>query len=495
MSMYHFSGQVISRSDGRSSVEAAAYRSAAKLVDNRTGETHDYRRKKGVTHSEILAPDHAPSWMLDRTRLWDSVEAIEKRKDAQLAREFNVAFPIELTYEQNLALMRDFVQVEFVERGMVADCNMHDLNSHNPHFHVMLSMRTIDGDGWGKKNRDWNQKELLEHWRKAWADTANKHLERAGRSERIDHRSLVDQGITDREPTRHLGPHAVAFEKRTGEKSRRREWIEERAQAAAAAKIQEATIAAEIVVAQREVEVLRLDLEEVRVPVEAKPEQDNIDSALSSDEIRLQLEQARQKLFDPHQKVAMSKAINGAKADLDKIVDKRVAVFERLWALRDDLDNRIPDERKQLQGVINAWRKKNFVRARLHDQGISKSAEIASYQRALSQIDQNKHGVGKRYYQELKVWNDLRDQHIDLEARIEKAISGGLAIMYAKLAPLQAEVDRLENELDQALAREQTRDAATMPDDSPEDLPNDVIDQDLPDDNGDRYQRYQRPRG
>src|SRR5262249_32986224 len=121
MAIYHFNGSVISRSQGRSSVASAAYRSASRLRDERQGTLHDYTRKEDVAHTEILLPENAPEWMGDRETLWNTVEAVEKRKDAQLAREFNFALPKELTIEQAIALAKEFVQQEFVDKGMVAD--------------------------------------------------------------------------------------------------------------------------------------------------------------------------------------------------------------------------------------------------------------------------------------------------------------------------------------------------------------------------------------
>src|SRR5262245_60211217 len=126
MAIYHFSGTVISRSQGRSAVACSAYRAAEKLQDDRTGREHDYTHKQDVTHTEILLPDNAPQWMADREKLWNVVEANEKRKDAQLAREFNFALPRELTLEQNIELAKDFVKEAFVSKGMVADLCIHN---------------------------------------------------------------------------------------------------------------------------------------------------------------------------------------------------------------------------------------------------------------------------------------------------------------------------------------------------------------------------------
>ena len=162
MAIYHFSGTIISRSQGRSAVACAAYRSAEKLVDERYKKTHDYTHKQDVAFTEILLPENAPSSMLNREKLWNAVEAIEKRKDAQLAREFNFALPCELTLEQNIALARDFVTQAFVSQGMVADLCIHNDKTGDgqlqPHAHVMLTLRKVTLDGFGQKERAWNAK-------------------------------------------------------------------------------------------------------------------------------------------------------------------------------------------------------------------------------------------------------------------------------------------------------------------------------------------------
>jgi hypothetical protein len=219
---YRLSAKVISRAKGQSSIASAAYRAAAQLHDIRTGETHDYTRKQGVVFSAIVAPDNAPDWMRDRGQLWQAVEAAEKRRDAQLAREVQLSLPHELTQEQREALLLGFVQEQFVNRGMIADVAIHlpdrDGDERNHHAHVMLTMRSLTGDGFGNKVRDWNDAETLLQWREQWAHHQNRALERHGHEARVDHRSFEDRGI-DREPTQHLGPTAADME-RNGKQSR-----------------------------------------------------------------------------------------------------------------------------------------------------------------------------------------------------------------------------------------------------------------------------------
>ncbi|EKN5411331.1 TPA: MobQ family relaxase [Klebsiella pneumoniae] len=195
MAIFHMSAQTISRSKGHSSVAAAAYRHGEKMTDEHTGEIHDYSKKKGVSDSVVLIPEGADKRFLKPEYLFNTIEKHEKRKDAQLAREFNIALPVEMTDEQKKALAIDFCNENFVKNGMIADIAFHKLDSDNPHFHVMLTTRklTPDGAGFGQKVREWNSKEQLQEWRKSWADTANEHLQAAGIDARIDHRSLKDQ--------------------------------------------------------------------------------------------------------------------------------------------------------------------------------------------------------------------------------------------------------------------------------------------------------------
>lgn len=227
MADYRFSAQAISRGKGQSSVASAAYRSASRLVDERTGEIHDYTRKQGVIHSEVLTPANTPEWMADRTQLWNAVEAVETRKNSQLAREIQLSLPHELTHDQRRELVRNFVQEQFVDRGMIADINIHlpdkQGDERNHHAHVMLTMRELTADGFHSKKatptaRSWNDDDLLKTWRAEWAHHQNRTLERHGHESRVDHRSYEERGI-DREPTQHRGAMADDME-RKGKRSR-----------------------------------------------------------------------------------------------------------------------------------------------------------------------------------------------------------------------------------------------------------------------------------
>ena len=213
MAIFHLEAKVISRSTGRSAVGSAAYRSGEKLRDERLNKFHDYRSKTDVFQSEILLPSGANVVFLDREALWNHVEFCERRKDAQLAREVVISLPRELSPEQNWELAREFVQNTFVSQGMIADVNLHlghRGQQDQPHVHVMLSLREVVDDGFGLKNRNWNQKGLLESWRKNWADCCNARLAELGHEARIDHRSLAEQGL-DLLPQKKMGPKDCSF--------------------------------------------------------------------------------------------------------------------------------------------------------------------------------------------------------------------------------------------------------------------------------------------
>lgn len=215
MAIYHLHVKVIGRKAGSSAVASAAYRSASRLRDERLDRVQDFSSKRGVVHSEVLLPDGAPEHLGDRERLWNDVEAFEVRKDAQLAREVEFAIPREMTQAQGSELARDFAQSEFVDQGMIADLNVHwdmaEDGMPKPHAHVMLTMRSVDENGFGKKVRDWNRTEMVERWRERWAEHVNERLAELDIDARIDHRSLEAQGI-GLEPQSQIGAPAQRIE-------------------------------------------------------------------------------------------------------------------------------------------------------------------------------------------------------------------------------------------------------------------------------------------
>ena len=259
MALYRLSTSNVGRGTGTSVVASAAYRAAERLSElgervkdalgaaaYRSGDiltadgarddgalVHDYSRKSGVVHSEILVPEQAPPWMGDRERLWNAVEASEKRHDARLAREIQLALPRELSREDQVGLVREFARDQLVSRGMVVDMALHETKARDgerqPHAHLLLTTRSLDSTkplGFGNKERSWNSKELLQTWRGSWALHVNQALEREQRIERVDHRTLEAQrqealtqgdwdkaAALDREPEPKLGYAAAALER------------------------------------------------------------------------------------------------------------------------------------------------------------------------------------------------------------------------------------------------------------------------------------------
>ena len=286
MAIYHLEAKVVSRGAGRSAVAASAYLSCSRLYNDYDGIQHDYTKKQGLVWQEVFLPEYAPQEWKDREQLWNAVEEVETAKDSRLAREFVVALPIELSREEQIELLQEFIQEQFLSDGMCADAAIHDTDGHNPHAHILLTVRPLDergkwqyktekeylcmkngeergftaaefktaqNEGWekqypykvGKKkvymtpsaaeaqglvradkhpkstrygrqnpiSERWNSEEQLVAWRAAWADVSNRYLERAGREERIDHRSNAARGL-DEIPTIHEGVTAQALERK-----------------------------------------------------------------------------------------------------------------------------------------------------------------------------------------------------------------------------------------------------------------------------------------
>ena len=241
---FHFSISMISRGKSKSAVASAAYISCEKLTNEWDGVTHDYHNKKGLLHSEIFLPENIPIRLKDRETLWNSVELNEKASNAQLARNFIIALPKELSVEENKRLITDFIQENFVSKGMIADLAIHDESNEgnkNIHAHIMTTLRPINEKGqWQAKSKkeyildengekilgkngkpktrkieltDWNNKGNAEKWRESFASLCNQYLEKNNLEKRVDHRSFERQGVEEI-PTIHLGASASALERK-----------------------------------------------------------------------------------------------------------------------------------------------------------------------------------------------------------------------------------------------------------------------------------------
>ena len=229
VAIYHLSVKAVSRSAGRSATAAAAYRAGCEIADERTGEIHDYTRKGGVESADIVLPDGAPEWATDRAKLWNAAELAEKRKDACVAREFEVALPSELSPAERRRLALDFAKDMANREGCAVDVAIHapgrEGDNRNHHAHILRTTRKVEADGLGAKldteKAGRKRSDDLEAVRAKWADLTNERLRENGIAARVDHRSLEAQGI-DREPTQHLGPAASGYERRTGQPSDKR---------------------------------------------------------------------------------------------------------------------------------------------------------------------------------------------------------------------------------------------------------------------------------
>lgn len=265
MAIYHLSIKNIGRSSGQSAVASSAYRAGEKLHSIEDDKIHNYEHKSGVVHSEIMLPSHAPNSYQDRATLWNEVQKVETASDARLAREFEIALPVELSFERQLELAREYAK-SLVDEGMCVDFSIHDKGDGNPHIHMMTTTRPIKENGeWGAKEKkayaldengeripiidkktgeqkvnsrnakqwkretvqanDWNKREKVEEWRERWAGMANKHLEELTPEALIDHRSYKRQGI-EQIPTIHEGYASRAIVER-GKPSRRASYNQE----------------------------------------------------------------------------------------------------------------------------------------------------------------------------------------------------------------------------------------------------------------------------
>ena len=224
MSIYHLSVKAISRSDGRSAVACAAYRSGEKLLDEKYEKLRT-TQKTGVEFTNIYAPPNTNPELLDRQTLWNEVEKVERRKDAVLAREFEIAFPSELNAEQRKQLLDELCQKLVEKYNVVVDAAIHaphtesGSDARNYHAHIMFTTRAINENGEfaSKKYRDFSRDNGTQEvcdWREDFADLCNKHLDLAGFDERVDHRSYADQNKNYLEPTVHEGPAVTAMRRR-----------------------------------------------------------------------------------------------------------------------------------------------------------------------------------------------------------------------------------------------------------------------------------------
>ena len=226
MASFHLAVKTVGRSAGRSATAAAAYRAGVEIADERTGIVHDYTRKQGIEHREIVAPADAPDWVQDRSALWNAAEQAETRKNSTVAREYEIALPSELSADERRDLAVGLAREISERHGVAVDVAIHapgrQGDQRNHHAHLLTTTRRIGAEGLGEKTRELDQKTSgeVERWRGRFAEMQNAALERAHVPERVDHRSFQRQGI-EQEATVHMGPGVMAMERRAEREAQR----------------------------------------------------------------------------------------------------------------------------------------------------------------------------------------------------------------------------------------------------------------------------------
>lgn len=348
MAIYHCHCKIISRGQGRSAVGAAAYRSGEKLYNEYDGIEHDYTKKGGVVYSEIMLCENAPKEYQDRQTLWNAVEQIEKSSKAQLAREYEVALPVELSREEQIKLVRDFAKENFVDNGMCVDFSIHDKEDGNPHAHIMLTTRPIEQDNsWGVKQRkeyildkkgqkqydkkkqtykcktvkttNWDSKEFLQRSRESWAEKVNQELEKKSLPQMVDHRSFKEQGI-EKIPTQHIGVSANAMEKRGIESQRGNENREIKK---ANGQIQTIEILEKQT--QKEIAFIREDISWNRHHEEIAKIEEMLPKAAGNEKVLLSVQAGLLKLYDKAKLIEPTKTSEGRTVEFD---GRKIPYFE-----------------------------------------------------------------------------------------------------------------------------------------------------------------------
>jgi hypothetical protein len=443
VAIYHLSVKPVSRSAGRSATAAAAYRAGergAPITDQRTGEVHDYTRKRGVLCAEIVLPQSliglpgandgggskSPVWAQDRASLWNAAELAEKRKDACVAREYEVALPAELPAPERQRLVLDFAREMANREGCAVDVCIHEPgrggDDRNHHAHLLRTTRRVEAQGLGAKldteKAGRNRVADLEFVRQCWAELTNERLREAGLDGRVDHRSLQDQGI-EREPTKHLGPAATGYERRTGRASDNRMRLEEVAERLALARQ-----AGELEREGRQLDSAIIDLS------------GDLDAALREREHGREREAEVKRKLDALTAADVGKLIERMRpAPTSQLVARDPAVVEaraREVALGEEL-GKVRAREAEIGREVWAWRAANPLRAKMHDAGVLQAPYLveraqaaggaakaavrlageleaaraaADLVRQAAQVRAEQAAAAKR--QELKVWEQLR---------------------------------------------------------------------------------------
>ena len=446
MAVYHFSAKTVSRSAGRSSTAAAAYRAAERIVDERTGEVHDYTRKGGVVDSLVVLPQGGT---MNRAELWNRVESHHKRGDATVAREFVVALPAELDAAQRQELARTYARELADKYGVGVDLNVHapghEGDHRNHHAHILLTACYCGPTGTlGKKAVELDPIHCQRHGlanvveveRERWEHLANQALEKAGQEARIDHRSLEAQGIYDRAPTVHLGPDATAI-KRRGSVSE----IEERAMAQAAEFM--ADMQARVALQRAaERDVAELEAQLAAAQWEARPVSERLAEVRQEQERLLQVRRdlwARKQVADEAAKKARPqadvhkaqealpgavKAAGKAKAKVQELEDQESGLGWWQWLKRRRLKAAIPQAQAEAVAKV---------------QGAVKLNELAKAP-VLEKVQAEQQSVASGLDKFNQDYDPIVYQVVDLEAQ-QKAMEARQAEIEARRVR-QAELER-----------------------------------------------------
>lgn len=458
MAIYHLSVKTISRSAGRSATAAAAYRAGVEITDERTGEIHDYSRKRGVESAAVILPDNAPDWACERAQLWNAAEQAEKRKNSTVAREFEIALPEELAPDEREKLAHDFAREVVKRHGCAADVAIHapgrEGDNRNHHAHILLSTRRLGPDGFGEKTRELDDqktgKVLVTEWRERFAQLQNERLREAGINARVDHRSLEAQGI-DREPTRHLGPTAAAIERRTGQPSHKRQQHNEDALERLARARETGELERQGKAADRSIIDLSGDLEAAK---RDRAEQQRREQA--------QREQAERQRIERMSSTELAAEIGRIRplGVLDLVERDRDVL--KAEAERQTLQNRHTEAGStsaRARDQAEAWREKHTIQAWLHDKGIGHAPK-------LRELEEQREAARTEW---LTLAPRIEDAALKARSRRDTA---HLRIQ-AEQAPTLAKVDELESlrrekvrqEVEQHKRERAERERATVPKD------------------------------
>ena len=444
MALFHLSVKAISRSAGRSATAAAAYRAGEKILDERTDELHDYTRKGGVESADLVIPEGAPEWASDRAKLWNAAELAEKRKDACVAREYEVALPAELNPAQQRALALDFAHDMANREGCAVDVAIHAPgrggDNRNHHAHILRTTRKVEMDGLGAKldteKAGRKRADDLEAVRARWAELTNAHLERAGVAERVDHRSLKAQGI-EREPSQHLGPAATGYERRTGEPSDNR--IRQEQQAA------ERSAQVELGQLERQGDAAADAIESIKAEMESTLVKHVEDRFKALREARLKAErdqaerdqvqkaQAEQKRIERMSAAELRAEINRLRpSPQHEVVERQSEVAQALRQAQGLAKEALQKRSEAAQALREGreWREAHPLRAKAHDAGLLRS-------KVLRETEQRRKDAQTD-------WQQLTLRVKAAEAQTERARSNAGQLVAWEQAPALAKVVKLE---------------------------------------------------